>query len=398
MVAEPATRPIPAPTLLAELPTPLRVLTFLYSFAPGGVERVAARLHRAWRAGGIDARLVMADARIAPPFALDAVAQVAPTPRSSTLARLIALVRGLPAIITGGGVDLLFCAGNTYTAPAVLLRLAMGRACPPILAKISNDLVRPDMPWLVRFFYRRWLRLQGRYIDHFVGMAPATRGEIATLVGVPDDRISVIEDPALSDADLARLARVRDTARREHTGRHFLAIGRLAPQKNFPLLLDAFARIAQPDDCLRILGEGPERAGLEAQAARLGIADRVSLPGHTDPLDIWLGQADAFVLSSDFEGVPAVVIEALAAGLPIVATDCCVSMADLLGHGTLGSLVPVGDAAALGAAMNAVASQEPAEIVAARRAAATRFTIEHASGRYIALMQNLVAQRYGASV
>ena len=92
------------------------------------------------------------------------------------------------------------------------------------------------------------------------------------------------------------------------------------------------------------------------------------------------------------------VIEALAAGLPIVATDCCVSMADLLGHGTLGTLVAVGDAAALSAAMDTVASHEPAGIVDARRAAAARFTIEHATGRYVELMQRLVAQRYGASV
>ncbi|POA63009.1 glycosyltransferase, partial [Pseudomonas sp. DP16D-R1] len=81
--------------------------------------------------------------------------------------------------------------------------------------------------------------------------------------------------------------------------------------------------------------EGPERRALEAQAARLGIAGSVYMPGHVDPLDAWLAEADAFVLSSDYEGVPAVVIEALAAGLPIIATDCCCSMADLLGHGTL---------------------------------------------------------------
>ncbi|GGA57125.1 glycosyl transferase [Sphingomonas psychrolutea] len=374
-------------------PPPLRVLTFLYSFAPGGVERIAARLHAAWAARGVDSRIVLADARIAAPMPLTAVTQIAAEPRSGTLARFVALLRGVPAIIAADRVDVLFCAGNTYTAPAVALRLLLGRTCPPILAKISNDLLRPDMPWLVRVFYRRWLRIQGRYIDHFVGMAPAMRGEIAHLIGVAQDRISIIEDPALSDADIARLARVRDGALRTRPGRHYLAIGRLAPQKNFALLLDAFARIAQPDDRLRILGEGPERAALEAQAARLGIADQVALPGHTDPLDIWLGAADAFVLSSDFEGVPAVVIEALAAGLPIIATDCCVSMADLLGHGTLGTLIPVGNVAALAAAMATIATAELEATMQARRAAAQRFTIEHATGKYVALLAMLAKTR-----
>ncbi|WP_353205354.1 glycosyltransferase, partial [Sphingomonas sp.] len=369
----------------------MRVLTFLYSFAPGGVERIAARLHAAWVGRGIDSRIVLADVRIGSALALTAVTQVAAEPRSATLARFVALLRGLPAIIAADRVDVLFCAGNTYTAPAVALRLVLGKACPPILAKISNDLLRPDMPWLVRIFYRRWLRIQGRYIDHFVGMAPAMRGEIARLIGVAPDRISIIEDPALSTADLARLASVRDGTLRDRPGRHYLAIGRLAPQKNFALLLDAFARIAQPDDRLRILGEGPERAALEAQAARLGIADKVVLPGHTDPLDIWLGAADAFVLSSDFEGVPAVVIEALAAGLPIIATDCCVSMADLLGQGALGQLVPVGDAAALAAAMAAIAATEPEPIRHARRSAAQRFTIEHATDKYVVLLERLAA-------
>ena len=373
-------------------PSP-RILTFLYSFAPGGVERVAARLHAAWVARGIDARLVLADARIAPPFPLDAVTQAGPHAHRNTLARLLTLARALPAIIAHERIELLFCAGNTYTAPAVLLRLLLGRRCPPIVAKISNDLVRPDMPWLVRLFYRRWLRIQGRYIDHFVGLAPAMRSEIADLVGVPAQRISIIEDPALADADLARLAGARDAAQRDRAGRHFLAIGRLAPQKNFALLLDAFAQIAEPGDILRILGEGPDRAALEAQAARLGIADAVALPGHTDPLDSWLAAADAFILSSDFEGVPAVLIEALAAGLPIVATDCCVSMADLLGHGALGTLVPVGDAAALGAAMAAITPIEPRATIDARRAVAARYTIEHATGRYLSLMRELVASR-----
>ena len=373
---------------------PLRILTFLYSFAPGGVERIAARLHAAWLAHGADVRIVLADARIAPPLALAAVSQVAPEARDGTVARFIALLRGLPAIIARNRVQVLFCAGNTYTALAVALRLTLGRDCPPILAKISNDLVRPDMPWLVRLFYRRWLRIQGRYIDHFVGMAPAMRAEIAALIGIPNDRISIIEDPALSAADLARLAALRDATLRERPGRHYLAIGRLAPQKNFTLLLDAFARIAQPDDRLRLLGEGPERAALEAQALRLGIAGAVDMPGHTDPLERWLSEADAFVLSSNFEGVPAVVIEALAAGLPIVATDCCISMADLLGHGAFGTLVAVGDTAALGEAMAAVPTSsmpEPVATIAARRTAAARFTIEHAAGKYLDLLRMLVA-------
>jgi glycosyltransferase involved in cell wall biosynthesis len=371
---------------------PLRILTFLHSFAPGGVERIAARLHAAWIRAGADAQMVLADASIAPPIALQAVSQIGATPRHHAVARFAALLRGLRAMIAQQRPDVLFCAGNTYTALAVALKLTLRRACPPIVVKISNDLVRPDMSPPLRYAYRRWLRIQGRHLDHFVGMAPAMRGEIARLVGVPQSRISVIADPALADADLRRLAAARDAVVRARPGRHYLAVGRLAPQKNFALLLDAFARIAEADDTLRILGEGPERRALEAQAARLGIAGSVYMPGHVDPLDGWLAEADAFVLSSDYEGVPAVVIEALATGLPIVATDCCVSMADLLGHGTLGHLVPTGDAAALAEAM-ATIPPDSATTIAARRTAAATFTIESATDKYLGLMRTLAATR-----
>lgn len=367
-------------------PEPLRVLTFLNSYAPGGVERVAMRLHAAWTMAGVETRLVLADGSIAPiPHPLENVVVLG---RNRTAGgRFLALLRALPGHVAQHSPHILFCAGNTYAALAVCLKLRLGARCPTIVAKISNDLVRDDMAPLTRWWYRRWLQLQGRYIDQFVGMAPAMRGEIATLIGVAADRISIIENPALADDDIARLADARARATRARPGRQFLAVGRLVPQKNFTLLLDAFARIARPDDRLAILGEGPERRALAAQAARLGLSARLALPGHVEPLDAWLAEADAFVLSSAYEGVPAVLIEALATGLPIVATDCCVSMADLLGHGRLGQIVPAGDAAALAAAMDGVTAMP--STAAAQRVAAGRFTIEHATGRYVAMMRSV---------
>jgi glycosyltransferase involved in cell wall biosynthesis len=369
----------------------LRLLTFLYSFAPGGVERVAARLHAAWTAAGVDARIVLADDRVAPPRPLCNVGTIGAAPRHGGFARFVALARGLPALVAAQRPDILFCAGNTYTSLAVVLRLALGPACPPIVAKISNCLVRPDMTPPLRFFYGIWLRFQGRYIDHFVGLAPAMRDEIAQRIGVPQERISVIADPALCADDLARLASARDDAVRDRPGRHYLSIGRLAPQKNFALLLEAFARIAAPEDTLTILGDGPERPALERLAVSLGITRAVHLPGHVEPLDRWLAEADMFVLSSDYEGVPAVVIEALAAGLRIVATDCCVSMRALLGDGALGRIVPTGDAPALAQAMRTTDRDDG--VVAARRAAAAIFTIEHAADAYLVLMRRLASAR-----
>ncbi|OYU35965.1 glycosyltransferase [Novosphingobium sp. PASSN1] len=370
---------------------PLRVLTFLHAFEPGGVERVALRLHEAWRAQGLDARLVMgrtagAMKREWPGLEFEVLgSERIPSAAWETLWMIFHLPRAIRRIRP----DVLFCAGNSYTIVAVMMRLLLGRACPPIVAKISNDLARQDLPAPARPFYRAWLRIQGRMLDRLVGMAPPMREEIGTLMRADDARIAVIDDPSLAEADIRRMAAARDAAQAAPRvpGRRFLAIGRLAAQKNFPLLLDAFARIAGPDDRLAIIGEGSERRALEAQAQRLGLSGKVRLPGHVSPLDAELAAADALVLSSDYEGVPAVVAEALAAGLPVVSTRCSVSMDDMLVGGRFGTLVPVGDVAALAEAMDKIANLQ--FDVCAARDQARRFTVEIASHRYRALMEGL---------
>ena len=368
---------------------PLRVLTFLHSFEPGGVERVALRLHGAWLASGVDSRLVMgrtsgAMRREWPGLEPDVLGNPAiPSAAWETLWMILHLPRAVRRIRP----DVLFCAGNSYTVVAVAMRLLLGKACPPIAAKISNDLVRMDLPAPARALYRVWLRIQGRMLDCIVGMAPPMRAEIAELMRVPADRIAIIDDPSLEEADIARLAAARSAVAPSGPGRRFLAIGRLAAQKNFALLLEAFAQMTGPDDRLAIIGEGGQRRALEAEVRRLGLEGKVRMPGHVSPLDGELAAADALVLSSDYEGVPAVVAEALAAGLPIVATRCSVSMDDMLGGGRFGVLVPVGDAKALAGAMAGIAAM-PFDAEAAREHA-RRFTVEIASRCYAALMEGL---------
>ena len=374
---------------------PLRVLTFLHSFEPGGVERVALRLHRAWLAQGIDARLVLGRTQGAmrgewPGLEADVFdSHGVPTAAWETLWMMLRL----PGAIRRHRPDVLFCAGNSYTVVAVTMRLLLGKRCPPILAKISNDLARADLPAPARPFYRLWLKIQGRMLDRLVGMAAPMRAELETLMRAPPERVAIIDDPALDEAQIAHLEALprppRDAAGAAGAagGRRFLAIGRLAAQKNFPLLLRAFAQIARGDDRLTILGEGSARKSLEALARSLGIAARVDLPGHVNPVSAALLGADALVMSSDYEGVPAVVPEALAAGLPVVATDCSVSMGDLLGQGRFGLLVRVREAAALAAAMDRITSL-PFDSAAAR-AQARRFTVEIAAQSYVVEMQRL---------
>jgi glycosyltransferase involved in cell wall biosynthesis len=259
-----------------------------------------------------------------------------------------------------------------------------------VVAKISNSLDRRDMAPPVRFAYRLWLRLQGRLIGYWVGMAESLRAEIAVSMGISGDRIAIVEDPALSARDAARLAAARDAVDRSRAaGRLFLSAGRLAPQKRFDLLISAFARAGGSWDYLVILGEGPKRRRLEALARRLGVAGRVKLLGHCRDVGHWLARADLFVLASEYEGVPAVVVEAMAAGLPIVATDSSAAMGALLGHGRFGRLVNCGDEDGLAWAI-AEAGIDPPDVEGARGQAA-RFQVERGGPAYLRVMRAAVS-------
>lgn len=369
---------------------PLRILTYLHSFDPGGVERVALRLNAAWSARGAEAIVIVGRDTGSAREAATAVNYrrlddgVMPGRRL----RLLWMMLKLPAVIRRERPDILFCAGNTYSSMGVAMRLLLGRDCPPIVAKVSNDLARRDMPVWLRFLYHRWLWLQGRLIDRFVGMAPPMLAEIADRMAVAPDRITIVNDPVLYEAELDRLANHSSANPPAPEGRRYIAIGRLSPQKNFALLLDAFARIATPDDRLTILGEGPDRDTLVQRAELLGIAGQLAMPGHVDAPERWLREADVLVMSSNYEGVPAVIVEAVAAGLALVATNCSVSMAALLGNGRFGELVPVGEAVALADAMRR--AQPGQHCRASARDHARAFTIEAGATAYLEMMEAMV--------
>jgi glycosyltransferase involved in cell wall biosynthesis len=367
----------------------MRIAVPIHSFEPGGVERVALNLCGAWQAGGDEVKVVLgreegAMRETAPKLNYVLLPEPVPTAAFETLW----MIRVLRRFLARERVDAVFAAGNTYGIVGVAMKLLLGRRCPPIAIKLSNDLYRKDMIAPYRLAYHWWLRVQGRWLDHFVGMAQPMRAEIAELMRVPDERITVIEDPSLEETQYAALCALpRSEGARPP---HYLAIGRLAGQKNFPLLLRAFARGAPSDAELVILGEGAARRELEKLAEKLGISARLDLPGHVSDITPWLERATAYVMSSDYEGVPAVVIEALAAGLPVATTECSVSMRGLLKGGRFGLLVPVGNELALADALGRIATF-PLPVSEARATAAS-FTVAQAAPRYRALFESATEQ------
>lgn len=341
---------------------PLSVLCFLHAPGIGGVERVAMRLCRAW---GERAAVTILLGRVAPSDGLDPgrcrvlVPPPPALPLSPARFETLWMILWLWRLLRRERPDVLFCAGNTYAIVAVAMRLLRGRRCPPIVMKVSNSLVRPDLPRPIQPFYRRWCRLQARWIDRIVAPSPAMREEIGAALRLPPERIAAIDNPVLDERGLARLARAGATARATaRPGRHFLAAGRLEPQKDFALLLDAFAAGAGARDRLMIVGAGGERARLAARIRALGLGGRVALPGARPDIAQCLASADALLLSSRYEGMPAVIVEALGAGLPVIATTCSGGVRHLLANPRAGRLVPAGDLAALA---DAIRRFDPAE-------------------------------------
>jgi len=167
----------------------------------------------------------------------------------------------------------------------------------------------------------------------------------------------------------------------------------MAPVKDYPTLLRAFARLEETAR-LRIVGEGPDERQLRAIAVELNIASRVEFTGFQERVEPLLREADGFVLASLWEGLPVSVLEASAAGLPLVATDAPGTREAML-PGESGLLAPVGDVPALAAAMAQVmnmAHDERAAMGAQGRALVERrFTMTRVADRweeiYAALLQ-----------
>jgi glycosyltransferase involved in cell wall biosynthesis len=177
------------------------------------------------------------------------------------------------------------------------------------------------------------------------------------------------------------------------------AVGRLTRQKRFDRLISAFAAAAGdfPDWTLMIWGEGELRAALEAQRGRLApdIAARIALPGLTPSPGAWIESADLLVLSSDYEGWPNVIAEAMAAELPVLAFDCECGVKELVANGKTGRLVPAGDVEALTAGLRELMGDGALRRRFAQnaRAEAARYAIENVAAQWDDLLAEAAAAK-----
>jgi glycosyltransferase involved in cell wall biosynthesis len=220
--------------------------------------------------------------------------------------------------------------------------------------------------------------------DAVVGVSKGVAKDLVQL-GISGQNIHAVYSPIV-DQDL--IAKSQEPL--EHpwfqagTPPVFLNVGRLTDQKDQVTLIRAFALLRQQTMArLLILGEGKDRSKLEAIAQELGVADDISMPGFVKNPYAYMSRASAFVLSSLSEGLPTVLIEAMACGCPVISTDCPYGPEEILEGGVHGSLVPVGDAIALSTAMAQVLKTPLSKEALIQRA--MEFSAERSVSQYLAL-------------
>lgn len=238
---------------------------------------------------------------------------------------------------------------------------------------------------IVRLQVRATMHLAFPHADGVITVSQGAADDLARFARIDRNAITVIYNPVVGETKPFVGGPLAPVDWWSGARRRVLAVGTLKPVKDYGTLLASFAKLRQHIDArLLILGEGECRTALEAQVRQLDLEDSVFMPGFVKELSPYYQRADLHVLSSTGEGLPTVIIEAIAAGTPVVSTDCPSGPREILCDGQFGRLVPVGDAAALGDAM--VESLSTTHDHVALKARAQDFSIDKAADRYLELL------------
>lgn len=239
-----------------------------------------------------------------------------------------------------------------------------------------------------RWLIARLLRWAYRGADGIITVSNGVADDLARHRGIPRSKLASLSNPVVTPDVVVAASEEPDHAWfTSDAAPVILGVGRLHPQKNFAMLLRAFANVRSERDArLVILGEGPERPDLQGLARELGVEDDVSLPGFVVNPFAYMARSSVFVLSSVFEGLPGALIQAMACGCPVVATDCPSGPAEILEQGRFGALVPPGDTAGLAAAIGRTLDAPLASETL--RAASQRYAVDVVVDGYLAYLED----------
>jgi glycosyltransferase involved in cell wall biosynthesis len=325
-----------------------RIAFFLPTLAGGGAERVALNLLSGMQELDIPLDLVVADT--AGPY-LDQVPDRVRLINLGT-ARVMKAIPALAGYLKETQpIGLLSHMNHANIAAILAKELARSKTK---LVVVEHDTLSASKSKLRRSKFlpvmMKWLYPRA---DAIVGVSQGVAADLDSELGFRPGTVKTVYNPVV-DRQLKTKAQAPLTHPWFASGSPpvFLAVGRLTPQKDFTNLIRAFAIVRQQQPArLIILGEGETRSALEAEIATLGITEDVALPGFDANPYAYMAHATTFVLSSRWEGLPTVLIEAMACGCAVVSTDCPSGPQEILAAGKYGRLVPIENASALAAAM-----------------------------------------------
>lgn len=360
-----------------------RVVIVLPDLRGGGAERVNLDLGREFNQRGHDVEFVVLRAQ----GELLAEAQAVFPIVSIRVDRLRSVPLALARYLRRYRPDALLASIWPLTVVAPLARALSGHHCTVVVAE-HNTLSTQYRGWgrYHEWLLRLSLAVGHRIADARVGVSRGVLEDMSNMAWLNPQLGHVIHNPiprrqVQSDSALAMADAEWGGSRGEV---RILSVGSLTPQKNHRLLLRAFARLDSPKPRLMLLGRGGEEAILRTAARDLGLQDRVIFCGfRRDPTPFY-ATADLFVLSSDYEGFGNVIVESLAAGTPVVSTNCPSGPAEVLGNGRWGRLVPPGNVEALANAMQEALSAEHDRNALRQRAA--EFAPTLAAEKYLGLL------------
>lgn len=246
------------------------------------------------------------------------------------------------------------------------------------LRMLQDDVTNPILAWMRRVITKATYTRADKVLAISNGLG---KGLVSNFQVEPE-RVEVIYNPVETD----------EVERAPSEAPVLLAIGRLVYQKGFDVLLEAFAGLSDTRSKLIILGEGKDRDALEAQVEQLGLNGRVEMPGFVPNVSDYYKRATAFVLSSRWEGFGCVVIEAMAAGLPVVVTDCDYGPPEIVTHESNGLVVQHSSVPALRTGLQRILDEPKlaAELGLAAKQRARDFSIEKVTRQYEELLLSVV--------
>jgi glycosyltransferase involved in cell wall biosynthesis len=323
-----------------------RVAFFLGSFGGGGIERITAHLAHNFVKLGVQIDLILNRADPTHLWQMPIETRIIDLKAANLYLSLPGLVRYLRQ-----DRPIALLAADHYLNEIALLAKRLARVPLRLVVAEHNQLSQTARnatklkgrltPLFARYLYP--------WADGIVAVSDGVAKDLAATALLPMDRIETIYNPVINDR---MLANAKEPVEHDWFNASeipvILGVGKLEQQKDFPNLIRAFAKVRQTRPArLVILGWGPDKSELEILIQTLGLDADVALLGYVENPYAYMTKSSVFVLSSAWEGLPTVLIEAMALGIPVVSTDCESGPAEILAGGKYGYLIPVGDSEAL---------------------------------------------------